>query len=145
MSRCVVSLVTNKRCSQCSRIRDRADFYKKGERLDSCCKDCKRNKRNLRYKKDKKTTTTIDRIYEPETEHANYKTANTFNANFKPEINAVSKCNKYKSYSDLKPSFAEKNGNPNISAADFDLVVVLFNNLAKWRDEEKLKKNQDDG
>jgi hypothetical protein len=36
-------------CSQCGEQKPTADFYSKGTRLDSCCKECKKGARNARY------------------------------------------------------------------------------------------------
>lgn len=41
--------VTQKECSKCKKTLDISEFYKKGDRLESSCKSCKRKKRNTTY------------------------------------------------------------------------------------------------
>lgn len=39
-----------KRCTRCGATKPPTEFYKKGDRLESFCKDCKREKRRLDYR-----------------------------------------------------------------------------------------------
>ena len=39
-----------KTCTKCGAVKQQTDFYKKGERLESICKECKKQKRRLDYR-----------------------------------------------------------------------------------------------
>lgn len=38
-----------RKCSNCNTEKSQDDFYLKGKRIDSACKECRRNQRNARY------------------------------------------------------------------------------------------------
>ena len=41
-------------CRQCNKEKGENDFYTKGKRIDTLCKECARNKRKKRYRREKK-------------------------------------------------------------------------------------------
>ena len=123
---------TTKTCKKCNKRKYLYDFYKKGGGYDSWCKDCKKEQRKLRYGKSKKLENKHPKLVlnEPKS---------------KIENSAIPKVN----YNDINSVALESKrhsninkGNLDMSSADFNSIVEVFNILAKWRDEKKEKEKQ---